>query len=125
MKELINKNVEELVKKYSPLLETIKDIELKSQLAYVFDTAVNYIKEKHNSLSIDWKSWAIFILRTPEIYNTLSNNGDIINVIEDFVGFYNKNYQHYVNELVTQGDDFELKQNFVYKYINKNKPKIN
>jgi hypothetical protein len=113
---IVSTNKIDLVKKYFPLFEFIKSCENKEQLANIFEIGISYIKEKHNDLSIDLKSWIVFLLKFPEIRSILTKNDEICDIIDDFVDFHKKNYQDYVNELEFSSSDYDKDEGFVYLF---------
>lgn len=111
--------INELIQKYSPVLELIKEKGHRPYLAYVYDVGINHIKEHHNGLSSDWKAWAVFVINENYWRNKITNESDIIKTINDFIVYYNNEYQNYIDDLAVFSNDFTRDKGFVLKFLHK------
>jgi len=119
MIDLTNKNIDEiniLVQKYSPVFETFETIKPETQrcLAYIIDIAYNYLQEKYNDLNSDWKTWTIVVLKNR--INKINCDEDILKIIDDFIDYYNTNYQEYCENIIS-ANEFDKNNGFISKYL--------
>lgn len=123
MNDLINnRTIDEvniLIQKYATVLELIKQQEEIPYLAIVIDVGIKYIKEKHNDLNIDWKTWTIIYLKHQYLNGNIKKEEDVLNLIENFLRYYHNDYNNYINNLGTYVTDFDRDYSFIYKYIRK------
>jgi len=123
MIDLTNKSVEqinELIQKYTPVLELfIEKEEHIPYLAYIIDLGVNHIKTKHNNLTVDWKSWTVFIIEKKYFDNKIRVESDIITIIDNFVEFFNKEYQKYIDDLGMFASEYDRDRGFIYMFLRK------
>jgi len=118
MSDLINKtDYSELIQKYSNILELINAGDNISNLAVVIDIGTKYIKEKHNDLNPDWKTWSLFYLLKKYLKNNVQNKFEINKIIDEFVIYYKLEYQNYNNELELYVSDFDRDYEFVYEKL--------
>jgi hypothetical protein len=100
-----------------PVLQQIKvSPVLYPQLAHIFDIATKYILEKHNELTPEWKSWCMLVLKELFTKNKISNDLDVINIIDDFVNEYNLNYESYCSYM-SSANEYDQQRGFVHAYI--------
>jgi len=109
-----------LIQKYLNILELIKYKENIPYLALIFDIGVSHINEKYSGMTSDCKGWAMFILN--ELFYNINNDSDVKEIIDQFIIYYNNEYEKYLNDIVmftTEYDrDFGFALNFIkYKKI--------
>jgi len=119
MIDLTNKNVEVLIQKYAPVLELIRNREQIPILAYLIDYGVQYIQFKYKFLDIDWKCWAIILIRNQQIQKKINTEKDIDDLIDNFVKYYQESYREYINDLGTSTCDYDRDREFVYRFLSK------
>jgi hypothetical protein len=122
MTDLTNKTVEEinaLIKLYAPVLEVsgVKEIEKIKILAIIFDVSVNYIKEKHNDLSIDWKAWSVVVVKNTHRKRNFKYVENITTTIDEFITYWKTNYNNYCDNLAIFASEIDRDLGFVYKYL--------
>lgn len=118
MIDLTNKTVEEingLIQKYTSVLELIEEQERIPYLAYIIDIAVNHIKNAHSDLTIDWKAWCIVVLT--KLFSKIKKEGNISEIIDDFVAHYKKEYQNYCDDLALFASEYDRDYGFCYRYV--------
>lgn len=119
MIDLTNKTVDEIngyIQKYASVLELIKPQE-QPYMAYIIDVAVNYIKEKYNNLTIDWKSWCTLLVKEQYFNKKLKSEKDIKETIDNFVEHWIKEYNEYCNNLGMYTSEYDRDRGFVYEYM--------
>ena len=119
MIDLTNKTVDEIngyIQKYASVLELIKSQE-QPYMAYIIDVAVNYIKDKHNDLTIDWKSWCTLLIKEQYFNKKLKSEKDIKEIIDDFIVYWIKEYDEYCNNLGMYSSEYDRDRGFVYEYM--------
>lgn len=107
-----------LYKKYESVLVIFakqeKDI---SYLAYIIDIAVNHIKTNHNDLTIDWKTWAVIVIKLEYFNNYITKEQDIIDTIDKFVIYLVSEYKKYCDSLAIIASEYDRDRGFVYEYL--------
>ncbi len=122
MIDLTNRSVEgvnELIQKYAPILKLsrTKSKEEIPILAVIYDISIKYIKDWHNNLTVDWKSWCVLVIKEQFHNKKIQSESDIIQVINDFVNTWKENYKIYCNSLGTYASEYDRDRGFVYKYL--------
>ncbi len=110
-------NLPELVIKYLKLIDTILDEKIKSELAYVIDLSIGYIKKTYGGLSKERKSWLIMVVRNQYLKNKINSDEGIIELIDDFVEYHEIGYENFINESEGFGDVYDKDENFMYKFL--------
>ena len=107
-----------LYKKYESVLAIFakqeKDI---PYLAYIIDIAVNHIKTNHNNLTIDWKTWAMVVIKLEYFNAYITKEQDIMNIINDFVVYLITEYKKYCDGLAIIASEYDRDRGFVYEYL--------
>ncbi|MFA5366609.1 MAG: hypothetical protein WC333_01890 [Dehalococcoidia bacterium] len=107
-----------LIQKYSPLIELkAKQQEHVPLLAYVYDTAINYIKENYSGLTKDWKAWTVFVVGERVMSGQIAEVPDIKKTIDDFIGYWKLNYQPYLDDLALYSSEFDRDAGFVKSFL--------
>ena len=120
MTDLTNKSakeVNEFIQIYTPLLEYARHKEDIPLLAIIFDISIKYIKEKHNNLSVDWKSWSVFVVKKLYFNKKIKSEEDVKKIIDDFIDYWKKEYKEYCNNLGMYTSVYDRDRGFVYKYL--------
>lgn len=122
MIDLTNKTVDEInatIQKYSSVLELF----VKSRqeyipiLAYVFDMSVNYINKHHENLTADWKIWTVIVVKKYFFQNKIKTETDIGDVINDFIKYFEDEYQNYCDGLGIYENEYHRDYGFVKTYL--------
>ena len=116
--KLTEKEVNELVEKYKNISDTLdaKDLVEVVTLLYCINIAVKHIKEKHNTLNIDWKTWVVVLIKKM-FHKKKLNTVDIITTsIDEFYKHYDENYNEY-KENQFAVDEYWLNNGFVNAFI--------
>ncbi len=116
MIDLTNKTTDEinsLIQKYASILEIINPKD-QPHFAVTIDIAYHHLTEKHSDLSPEWKAWCVVVLK-PQM-DKIRYESDIVKIIDDFVEYYNTNYQNYVDNSVAVSE-YDRNYGFVYSYI--------
>jgi len=87
-------------KDYADILAAYDNKSYVSHFAYILHIAIPYIKIKYPNIHKDWKAWGIIVLK--ELFDNINNDGDIINIINNFYMFRTKSFS------------FEKKQNVFF-----------
>jgi hypothetical protein len=122
MTDLTNRTVEEvnqLIQKYAPVLELshAKSKEEIPILAIIYDISVKYIKDWHNNLTVDWKSWCVLVIKEQFHNKKIQSEADIVQTINDFIKYWSENYKTYCNNLGMYASEYDRDRGFVYKYL--------
>ena len=117
MLDLTNKDVNELVNRYAPLLQDIKYKEDIPQMAHVLDVAIPYIQNNHNKLSSSWKAWLMLMLRKLQRQDLLKTPDDIYINIEKFVQIIDNEYDAYVTDIAIFTDEYHRDYPFMLKFL--------
>jgi len=89
MIDLTNENYDDLNEKYSNILEYLPHD--KNVFLHIVNTGINYIREKHNNISINQKASIIILLRKWFNDFELIDDNNIFNLIDDYINFNEKN----------------------------------
>lgn len=112
-----DKSINEIIKKFSPVLDKVKYKENIPYLSYIIYLGVNYINNNKIKLSIEWKAWSIVVLKHLFIKGKILKEDDIVNIINDFIGYYKQDYENYCEDIIA-ATEFDRDYGFVLKYIN-------
>ena len=119
MIDLTNRTIDEineLIQKYSNVLELIKQQDVIPYLAVVIDVGVKYIKEKYPNLELDWKAWLIVYLKNVYLKGKIKKESEIPEFIDKFIKEYEDNYVKYIDSLGMFASEFDRDYAFVKKY---------
>lgn len=105
-----------LIQKYYPVLQTLKQYQLFPQQAVIIDVAKSFINERHAGLNPHWKS--LLVLLVMKMFNSINNETDVYELIEDFLQYKKNEYQDYVNDIVMCVDELERDYVFMKMFIN-------
>jgi len=122
MIDLINNDVEKvniLINKYKTVLEvsnlrTVDDVQI---FVLIIDEAIKYIEDKYNHLNADIKAWCILILK--HSIKQIKTDDDVKKNIDDFIKFWNSEYQKYIDDLSMSASEFDRDYGFVQIFIHK------
>jgi len=115
-----NYNINELVNKYSNVLELIPNHKQHNNLALLFEISINYIKNNFNNVNINIKISAVYVIKELYLKGFISSDNDCEIIINDFMKFYNENYNNFINEFDNNIDKHDINMLFIKKYLNKN-----
>lgn len=128
MTDLINKidkiinedinSIQTLVTKYSSILQETKFEKNIPYLAYIINTSINHINDKHKKLSKDWKAWSVIVVKNLFLKGKIIKEDDILNVIDDFVEYYTADYNDYCEKIIA-ATEHDRDNGFVFRYVNK------
>lgn len=120
MIDLTNKSIDginTLIQKYRNVLELIKPDDVP-YMAVIVDTGISCINLKYKQLPIDWKCWAIVMLKELYYKKRIQSEDNISSEIDRFIEYLNKNYKEYC-DLKWSGNEYERDRGFVYEYLKK------
>lgn len=128
MTDLINKidkiinddinSIQVLVNKYSSVLQETRVKKNIPYLAYIINTSINHINDKHKKLSKDWKAWSVIVIKNLFLKGKIIKEDNILNVIDDFVEYYTAEYNDYCEEIIA-ATEYDRDCGFIFKYENK------
>lgn len=104
-----------LIEKYDDLLKYIHHT-YAYEFVYVLHLGIEHINQNHSNLPTDWKAWSMVLLKNM-VENKL-NTQNITAVIDEFVDYYNTEYNDYCKDIISV-NDFERDRGFVYKFLHK------
>jgi len=113
-------NNNELLDKYSNILELIPNHKHHNNLALLFEISINYLKNNFNNIDIDIKISAVYIIKELYLKGLISSNNDCEIIIYNFIIFYNENYNNFINEFDNSINKHDVNMLFIKKYLNKN-----
>jgi len=126
MTDLINKidkliiddinSIQALITKYKTVLQETRVEKNIPHLAYIYDVSINHIKNNHKELSKDWKAWSVIVIKNLFLDGKIKKENDILNIIDDFIGFYTQEYDKYCEDLIS-ASEFDRDCGFMFKYI--------
>jgi len=119
MIDLTTKNEDEinqLIEKYSSALSSVYPDQIP-YLVYIFELGINYIKEKHNDLDINWKSWCMVLLKKLFLNKKINDESDIKNNIDDFIKYKEKKYKNYCDDLAIYASEYDRDFAFIYSFL--------
>jgi hypothetical protein len=111
------KDLQILLAKYSPIIELIKEKDKIPHLVYIFEYTINYINSKHNTLTKDWKTFTTIVVKNQFLNKKIQSESDIENTIDDFVLYWNAEYQNYIDDLALFDNEIDRDLGFCNKYI--------
>jgi hypothetical protein len=129
MIDLINKDVrlltqeeleqlKKLHEKYSDLVKFIF-YAYTYEFAYVLEIGIEHIKNKHSTLPVDFKAWSMVLLKNM-LEDKLLNLNNITTTIDEFVEYYNNEYNEYLQDIISV-NDFERDRGFMTRFLNRKK----
>lgn len=118
MIDLINKTNDEInsiLNKYQSLYYDLptKSVEFVN-LVYTIHLAFTFLN-KDNKLSLDLKTWSVLLIK--RIFKTINTEDDVINEIDNFLKYYNAEYENYINNIAFFSNEFDRDYSFLTKYI--------
>ena len=121
MINISNKSDEEvklLIEKHSSLLELskVKSLDEIPVLAIIYDIGIEYLKPITDTLMIDWKAWAMVVLKKKYFNGEINTENDVIEIINEFILYLKINYEKYSEDSVWT-DEYEKNGRFTYQYI--------
>ena len=111
-----NVNIDNLIQKYLPVLETLHRKEFWVQYAQIFEISIDYINAKHKGIDYSWKIWTTLLL--VNLVNEIKTNEDVHKIVDEFVKYINDNYKNYCDNLGMSSTDFDKNYLFMSKFIN-------
>lgn len=115
IKDDIN-SIQTLVNKYSSVLQETKIEKNIPYLAYIIDMCINHINNNHKDLSKDWKVWSVIVVKRLFLAGKIKKETDVINIINDFIGFYKQEYENYCEDIIA-ATEFDRDNGFIFRYI--------
>jgi len=111
-------NIPELVKKFEPVLELVKDKNHHSNISLLFEISLNYLSEQYSEIKLITKISCMYIIRKLYLKGSVTSDTDVIKVINDYVSYYDLEYTNFVAEYHENIEEHELNMYFIKKYIN-------
>jgi hypothetical protein len=90
-------------------------------LIWVINAGVEYIRDMHTNLNIDWKAFTIVLLKHQYLNGSIKTEEDIYLHIDEFVKHYNDDYKNYIDNLGISSTEFDRDYGFVCNYLHKKK----
>lgn len=108
--------VQEIVNKYSLVLQDIKSEKNIPYLAVIINTCVDYLNGSHAAINADWKSWSVLLIKKLFEEGDLKKEADIPLIIDEFLDYKNKEHKTYCDNTISV-NDYERDRGFVYKFF--------
>jgi hypothetical protein len=112
-------NGNELLIKYTPVLELLNEKDRTLNILYVFEHTINHILKKYSKLSIDQKTWTLVVIKNLFLDNKIHSIIDVENFVDDFILYWNKKYQKYIDDIALFSSEYCRDYEFIKTYINK------
>lgn len=104
-----------LIQKYSPVLELIKDKDYLPHLAYVFEIGIEHLKP-NNEITSEWKTWTMLVVKGLFETGKIREKGDIIVEINKFLEYYKSEYEKYSEDTIS-ASEIDKNLGFVNTYL--------
>jgi len=108
-------SVQEIVNKYTSILEGTLPEKNIPYLAVIIDICVLYLNGSHGETNQDWKSWSTLLIKKLFETGKLKKESDIPNIVDEFLDFKEKNYQNYCDDIISVSD-YEKDRGFMYRF---------
>jgi len=115
--------VQELVNKYSSVLQGTLPEKNISYLAVIINTCVHFLNENHPDLEPDWKAWSVLLIKKLFEDDKLEKEEDIHLIIEEFLEYKEKEYEKYCKNIIAV-TEYDRDRGFVYRFFDKKKSVI-
>jgi hypothetical protein len=107
----------DLVIKYNDILELVKDHKQHNNLAILFEISIKYLRERYKDYSTSTKISGVYIIKELYLKGLISSDNQAINIIDDFIIYYDKNYEIFIKNY--DNNIFDTNMLFIKNYINK------
>ncbi len=109
-------SLQNIVTKYSSVLELIQDQKQIPYLAYIINICVDHIKEFYDERDTDKKSWAVVVVKNLFTAGQIKKESDILRTIDEFLKYVDDKFETYKdNHVAVSQYDMELR--FVYGFV--------
>jgi len=108
-------SVQEIVNKYTSILQDILPEKNIPYLAVIIDTCIQYLNESHGKIIKDWKAWSILLIKKMFENSKLKEEKDIPLIIDEFIEFKEKEYKKYCDNIIAV-NEYEKDRGFLYKF---------
>ena len=120
MTDLTNRTVEEVnifIQKYAEVLNQseLKTLEEAQLFAIMIDVSINHIRDKYNNLPANQKTWCVIAVK--RLRNTIKTEEDVKNCIDDYIQYYEKHYNKFVDNLGVFASEFDRDADFMRQYL--------
>lgn len=85
-------------------------------LAYIYHVSIDYINNNHKELSKDLKAWSVLVVKNLFLNGKIKKETDIINIIDDFIGYYTAEYEKYCEDIIS-ATEFDRDNGFMFRYM--------
>lgn len=109
-------SIQILINKYVSVLELTKIERDIPYLAYIIDTSVNHINEKHKDLPQDWKTWSVLLITNKYYRNKIKSIESISKTIDEFISYWKSNYNDYCENIIS-ATEYDRDRGFVYRFL--------
>jgi len=110
--------VQAIVNMYTDVLQGTLPEKQIPYLGYLIDVCVKHIKENHNDLSVDWKAWAVLMVRNMYLDGIIKTEEEIGENIDNFIKFKDADYKKYCDDIIAS-TEYDRDRGFMHKYIKK------
>jgi len=107
--------VQNLVEKYSGVLQHTKPESEFPYHAYVLDYCVKTIKQNHSNENSDWKTWASLVVFKLFKDGKIIKESQIPTIISEFFDYKEKEYNKFCEDIVAV-NEYERDRGFVYRF---------
>ena len=114
-------SVQELVTKYTAVLQDIFPKKNIPYIAYLINVSVLYLNGSHGATNKDWKTWATLLIKKSFEDGNLVNDEDIVPLIDEFLEYKEKEYDNWCKDNVSVTDHDRDRGFFYGFYWKKNR----
>lgn len=107
--------VQQLVNKYTPVLEGILPEKNIPYLAVIIDKCVLYLNGSHGATDKDWKAWSVLLIKKMFEANKLEKEDDIHNIIDEFLEYKDNEYQKFCDDIIS-ATDYDRYRGFMFRF---------
>ena len=115
---LPNNNVNDLIVKYTPILEQLKEKDRTYEILSVLDYTINYVKNKYPNLNKDLKTWSTIVTKNMFFVGKIKLISDIDIIVDEFVLYWNNEYENYLNNIGVYSSEYYRDIEFINIFIN-------
>jgi len=107
--------VQELVNKYSSVLQGTLPEKNIPYLAVIINTCVLFLNNTHPNINKDWKAWSVLLIKKLFEVGGLKKEGDIHLIIDEFIDFKEKEYKKYCDDIITV-TEYDRDRGFMFRF---------
>ena len=108
-------SVQEIVNKYTSILQDILPEKNIPYLAVIIDTSIQYLNGSHGKITKDWKAWSVLLIKKLFENDKLKKEKEIHLIIDEFLEYKENEYNKWCIDIISV-NEYERDRGFLYKF---------